>query len=78
MQAEPVDSTWSSSAVVYPGTSRCRAPSQLKAIANVATPSTTPATLRTVGRWLRNDDHDVVARWATTASTNSGMVTPSA
>ncbi len=37
-----------------------------------------PATLRTAGRWLRNDDHDVVARWATTARTSSGTVTPSA
>ena len=78
VQAEPVDSMWSSSAVVYPGTSRCRAPSQLKAIASVVTPSTTPATLRTVGRWLRNEDHDVVARWATTASTSRGTVTPNA
>ena len=47
-------------------------------MANVATPKTTPATLRTVGRWLRSVDHDVVARWATIASTRSGMVTPSA
>ena len=65
VQAELVDSMWSSRAVVYPGTSRCSAPSQLKAMARVVRPSTTPATLRTVGRWLRNDDQDVVARWAT-------------
>src|SRR5580700_10206998 len=48
LHAELVDSTWSSRAVVYPGTSRCSAPSQLNAMASVVTPRTMPATLRTV------------------------------